>query len=260
MACFTFFGIRLISMNPITKALIACAAVCIALYLLVAEFLGTTDRLKGSLDVKSLAHTREQESQAKSAKKPELVAVAPVPTQETPQRDTTEERIDAHSVLPRSVPTVKEGVEEGKDAAYETGDEEAAEDAAVVGLEEDKPSAAQTLLKETLGIDEPPPPVRAVDVSYSAPENCETSGVALAPVAVQYRFESPTITGASLRELELLMTEYRRCDGGQFQFAHNLLGKEDATPQLMQRRLDELKYFFLQHRVSKTALRFPDDS
>lgn len=260
MACLTLPGIRLISMNPITKAIIACVAVCIALYFLIAEFLGTTDELKDSLDVKSLAHTREEESQAKPEKKQELVAVAPAPAAEAPQRDTTEERIDAHSVLPRSAPKVEKGVGEDKHAADAKGDEEASDDTEVAGLEDDKPSAAQTLLKETLGIDEPPPPVRAVDVSYNAPENCEASGVALAPVAVQYRFESPTITGASLRELELLMTEYRRCDGGQFQFAHNPLGKEDATPQLKQRRLDELKYFFLQHRVSKTALRFPDDS
>ena len=260
MACLTLSGIRLISMNPITKALIACTAVCIALYLLVAEFMGTTDRLKDSLDVKSLAHTREEESQAKPAKKREHVAVAPVPAQEAPQRNTTEERIDAHSVLPRSAPRVEKGVDADVHVAVEKGHAEPPEDTGLVRLEDDKPSAAETLLKETLGIDEPPPPVRAVDVSYSAPENCEASGVALAPVAVQYRLESPTITGASLRELELLMTEYRRCDGGQFQFAHNPLGKEDATPQLMQRRLDELKYFFLQHRVSETALRFLDDS
>ncbi len=260
MACLPLSGIRLISMNPITKALIACVAVCIALYFLVAEFLGTTNRLKVSLDVKSLAHTREDENQAKPVKKPELVAEAPAPAVEAPQRDKTVERIDAHSVLPRSASKEEEVIEEDKEGADDGVDDEAAEDTEVVGLEEDKPSAAETLLKETLGIDEPPPPVRAVDVSYNAPENCEASSVALAPVAVQYRFESPTITGASLRELELLMTEYRRCDGGQFRFAQNPLGKEDATPQLMQRRLDELKYFFLQHRVSKTALRFPDDS
>ena len=60
MACLTLPGIRLISMYPITKAIIACVAVCIALYFLIAEFLGTTDELKDSLDVNSLAHTREE--------------------------------------------------------------------------------------------------------------------------------------------------------------------------------------------------------
>ncbi|MGQ7848000.1 hypothetical protein ACUNV4_26125 [Granulosicoccus sp. 3-233] len=240
-------------MNPITKAIIACATVCIALYFLVAEFLGGTENLNESLDVKSLAYTREEESQAKSVERPQRAAPLPEPTEKAPERDQSVQRIDANSVLPRSAA-------EPEDSGDQTRENGGAEEGNGTVAQESQMSSGEALLKEVLGIDEPPPPVRAVDVSYRLPENCEASGVVLAPVAVQYRFESPTITGASLQELQLLMSEYRRCDGGEFQFAHNPLGKEDATPPLMQRRLDELKYFFLQNRVPKTALRFPDDS
>ncbi len=264
-------------MNPIYKALIASAAVCMALYLLISEFLGGTDKLQESLNVKSLAHTRVEESQAKPVKKPVLVAESPVIENEAPERKEDVERIDAATVLPVSdeadVAVKAEVTEEAADAVAEEGAEQAGsdeaaeeedasddEDAADADDEQNEMNSGEARLKEVLGIDEPEPPVRAVDVSYHSPENCEAGAVVLAPVAVQYRFESPYITGGGLRELEVLMTEYRRCDGGEFRFAHNPLGSQDATPQLKQRRLDELKYFFLQHRVPKTALTFPDDS
>ena len=275
-------------MNPIYKALLASAVVCIALYFLFDEFLGGTESLNESLDVKSLAHTRENDSQAKPVDKPVLVAESPVPEDDAPEREEDTVRIDAATVLPVSGDAEaadkaegaeeaaeagavkadeddaeKEGTEEegaDEDADADSEEEDASEDAEDAQDEQSETISGEARLKQVLGIDEPEPPVRAVDVSYQLPENCDAGAVVLAPVAVQYRFESPSITGTGLRELELLMAEYRRCDGGEFRFAHNPLGNQDATPQLKQMRLDELKYFFLQHRVPKTALTFPDDS
>ena len=253
MAGLTLSGIRLTSMNPITKALLACAAVCIALYFLISEFLGSTENLKDSLDVKSLAYTRPAESDKKAEVEPELLAQSVDPVEEAPERELVEERIDAASVLTVS----EEDANKDSDEDEESSDDETESE---VDEEQSASASAEARLKEALGIEEPLPPVRAVDVAYELPQECDASSVLLAPVTVKYRFESPTISGASLSELELLMNEYRRCEGGEFLFAHNPLGKEDATPLLMQRRLDELKYFFLQHRVPKAALRFPDDS
>lgn len=249
-------------MNPIFKVVFACACVCLALYLVISEFLGGTDELKDTLDLKSLAHIREGKSQARSIKTDVVVPVASEP--EEPVRDDVD-RPDASTVLPRTAGADSDEVLEqpvatqGEQADRQDVKQVLADSSELVE-EMSSAEAAEALMKETLGINAPKPPVRAVDVTYELPPNCEASAAALAPVAVQYRYESPTIKGASLRELEILMTEYRRCEGGAFQFAHNPLGKEDATLSLMQMRLDELKYFFLQHRVPKTALKFPDDS
>ena len=97
-----------------------------------------------------------------------------------------------------------------------------------------------------------------MDVALEIPPECDANAILLAPLPVKYRHESPSIKGATLAELTLLIAEYRRCRGWLFHLSHNPLGKEDATPVLMQRRLDELKYYFLQHSVPKAALRFPE--
>ena len=105
---------------------------------------------------------------------------------------------------------------------------------------------------------EAPPPVKTVDVALEISSECEAGDIVLAPLSVKYRYESPNIKGSSLSELELLVAEYRQCGGGIFHLSHTHLSEEDATPALMLRRLDEFKYFFLQHRVPKAALRFPE--
>lgn len=236
-------------MNSISKVLIACTAVCVLLYLAIAQFLGGTAELRDTLDVKSLSHVREAETLVR----PEKVELA-VETGDALVRDDSQ-RIDASTVLARS------GTSDSEAEADNPGlfGESTAADA-VEQFEGTAAEATASMIRETLGITKPKPPVRAVDVAYELPPNCDASAVTLAPVAVQYRYERPTIKASSLSELEMLMIEYRQCEGGVFHFDHNPLGKEDATPLLMQMRLDELKYFFLQHRVPKTALRFPDDS
>ncbi len=228
-------------MNPILKVLIVTSTVCLGLYFFVAEFLGTTKDLNDSLDVKSLAYIRAENSEDKP--KPEqTLEILPAPRVEeeiAPERDE-EARIDATTAV---APT-----EDTDEASEETPDDDAA----------GAPLDTESRFKEALGISEPPSPVRAVDVALEIPAECDAGDIVLAPLSVKYRYESPAIKGSSLSELELLVAEYRKCGSGIFHLSHNPLGKEDATPALMQRRLDELKYFFLQHRVPKVALRFPE--
>lgn len=126
--------------------------------------------------------------------------------------------------------------------------------------EETEAEARARKLKEKLGIKKPKPPTRAVDVALVLSSECDGSGVALAPVSVQFRFESPTIRGRSLNQLEILVAEFRDCPDSVFQLTENVLGKVDSTPSLTQMRFDELKYFFIQHSVPKTALRYPESS
>ena len=233
-------------MNPILKVLIVTSMVCFGLYLSVTTFFGSTNELHDSLDLKSLAYIRPENSEdkPKPEKTPETLPEPRVEEESAPEHDEEAPRIDTTTVLTSA--------EDAGEESEETFDEDS--DATDVPLDK------ENRLKEALGISEPPPPVRAVDVLLETPSECDASDVVLAPLPVRYRHESPTIKGSSLGELELLVAEYRKCDGGVFHFSHNPLGKEDSTAALMQRRLDELKYFFLQHRVPKTALRFPDNS
>ena len=113
-------------------------------------------------------------------------------------------------------------------------------------------------MAEKLGIRDAPDPVQAIDVLLEIPLDCDGTGVVLAPVAVQYLFDSPTLKAASMLELDQLVEAYRLCDGGLFRLAHNPLARVDTTPSLAQMRLDELKYYFIQRSVPMAALRFPD--
>ncbi len=238
-------------MNPILKVLIVTLLVCLGLYLGVSEFLGTTDRLKGSLDVKSLAYIRDEnpDEDPRLATELKSVAASRNPAKESPGREQSSQ-IDATTV--KASP---EKIQPDSDAGVDkVSDKQSDQDTDVLVAIAD----SKDRLKESLGMSEPPPTVRAVDVVYEIPSECDASAVLHAPIPVKYRYESPTIKGSSLAELELLIAEYRRCDGGIFHLSYNPLGKEDATPVLMQRRLDELKYYFLQHRVPKAALRFPE--
>ncbi|MFK7855956.1 MAG: hypothetical protein AB8B79_17700 [Granulosicoccus sp.] len=126
-----------------------------------------------------------------------------------------------------------------------------------------KPSleARQQAIRERLGISNTsaPAPTPAIDVQYLVPPGCQAGDVALAPVTISYRFNSPAIKGSSLNVLETIIAEYRLCGGGSFKMSRNPLAEADESPALGQRRLDELKYFFIQHSVPKSALEYPED-
>ena len=293
-------------MNPLPKVTLAVVLVTLILYLGIDKFLGDTQELTDSMDVRALTYIRPEPVKEPE---PEVVVLAPdrAPTVIAPERDLTG-RIDAKTVLPEveevAATELSEESENDEDSAEVDGVDEdkqpksagqLAEEAEALALSEltpesevvgevdhdlmvsnkedeedneqagqdtelvDSPAVRQKQLLEKLGVREPKPATRAVDVRLETPENCDISGVALAPVSVQYRFESHMMRGVRMAELEILVSEYRRCDGGVFHFTRNSLGKVDSTPLLAQMRLDELKYFFVQHSVPKTALRYPED-
>lgn len=106
-----------------------------------------------------------------------------------------------------------------------------------------------------------PEPTTALDVRLSVAENCATE---LAPqnrrISLQFRYDTSTLLGKSLNRLETLVAAYRECGGGEFALAKNPLGSVDAHESLTQMRLDEVKYFFLQHSIPKSDFEFPDPS
>ncbi len=329
-------------MSPVFKVFIATTIVGVMLYFGIDKFLGGTEKLAATLDVRSLAYLRDDS--ASKGKKDDVEALSvevQEPAEEAPERtgesvaldplevadpdnelltEETEEGVDSEEDLESEEDTDSEEGAEGDEKSeldeesdeddsdergesveldgepvdgeetdesgeavkaesseQATGEVGDAEDSEKVAGETDETAAAKESsnaekpaeieetpaearareLKEKLGIKVPKPPTRAVDVLLVPSEGCEASGVALAPVSVAYRFESPTVKGASLQQLELLVAEYRRCPDSVFQLTENSTGSEDSSETLTQMRFDELKYFFIQHSVSKTALRYP---
>jgi len=101
-------------------------------------------------------------------------------------------------------------------------------------------------------------PTIAIDVKLQMPERCESVALAIVPVGVKFRFESSIIKGESLNDLESLVALYRECVSGRFILTQNPLGRADRTEMLTERRLDEIKYFFIQHSVPIDAVEFPE--
>lgn len=333
-------------MSPVFKVFIATTVVGVMLYFGIDKFLGGTEKIAASLDLRSLAYLRD-DSVTSKGKKDDVEALtieAQEPAEDTPERtgesvtldqsefentddepDTEETEEDADSEEDLESEEEEEDAraefdeesdeddsdergesveldnefadaeetdessglekaENSEDAPEEPSEDgEAEESEKVAGeteemvdaeksadakessdaekpteIEETPAEARARALKEKLGIKTPKPPTRAVDVMLVPSEDCDATGVALAPVSVAYRFESPTVKGASLQQLELLVAEYRRCPDSVFQLTQNSLGNEDASPTLTQMRFDELKYFFIQRSVSKTALTYPE--
>lgn len=102
-----------------------------------------------------------------------------------------------------------------------------------------------------------PEPTTAVDVSLHMPESCVGHEKARIPVGLKFRFDSYSIRGESLHELEKLVASYRNCKEGLFVLAENPLGSVDRSATLVQVRLDEIKYFFIQHSIPTESIQFP---
>ena len=284
-------------MSPVAKVIIATAFVALLLFFGISQFLGGSERLSGSIDVRSLSHLRNDgKSQSvksvnaqTATRNPMLVALEAAPertgesvTVKSAARAISEDealRIDGTTSVadeePESVvrvvaadelsPADKERARAGENDSESAGNGDGGTDSGsgqaenqTNNPEETEAQARARKLKEKLGIKEPKPPTRAVDVKLVLSPDCNGTGVALAPVSVQFRYDSPTIRGRSLQQLELLVAEYRRCQDGNFQLTENSLGKVDASPALTQMRFDELKYFFIQHSVPKTSLLYPE--
>jgi len=102
-----------------------------------------------------------------------------------------------------------------------------------------------------------PEPTTAIDIVLQLPQRCEGHVVAKVPVGLDFRFESSSIKGHSLNELEKLVRLYKDCKDGRFVLSENPLGRVDRSAALVQVRLDEVKYFFIQHSVSIESIEFP---
>lgn len=281
-------------MNPIAKVIFATVSLALLLLFGINHFVLRTEDLSLSLTLKSMAHLRDAPppeatstgidfttevvevvkpqlsgsaglnvGQAKSAPGPSAAVPNEVDQGDAEEKDEEDEEVDESDenvieITEDSIPDADkpEGLDEKEllIARVEYSEEEAER------MKADLKAREQEVLKK-LGIStEPPPqPTPAIDVRYLVPSDCNSTGVALAPVTVKFRFESPSIKGGSLNVLEKIIAEYRLCRGGSFQLSKNPLGKVDESPALTQRRLDEIKYFFIQHSVPKTALEYPEE-
>lgn len=104
-----------------------------------------------------------------------------------------------------------------------------------------------------------PEPTIAVDVSLDMPDRCAGAAVARVPVGLKFRYETAVMRGESLNVLQSLVALYRECEDGKFLVAENPLGRTDASDTLKQMRVDEVKYFFIQHSVSIDTVQFPEE-
>lgn len=207
-------------MKPVLQVVIVVAIVATALWWAVRAFVIETDDTVRSLDVRSLSYLRDDGH-----------------SQATPRN-----RSDAAVVVGAAMPTTStSSSRDVQDTA-----QNATQNTAVAKLNR----LAQPLRAQE-------PANHAIDVTLEVSPYCDTTVVALPPVAVQYRHESPTIKAGSLQALESLVAEYRKCQQSIFQLSESPLNHaETADSSLTQLRFDELKYFFIQHSVSKAALRY----
>lgn len=81
-------------------------------------------------------------------------------------------------------------------------------------------------------------------------------------VPVLYRHGSVAIRGASLNRIDVLVESFRRCGSATLVAEPNPEGRVDVDEdeRLVRRREEELKYYLLQRRVPKEAMRFPERS
>lgn len=257
-------------MNSFFKVVLATVPMALLLLWGINHFVLQTRDLPRSLDLKSSAYLRNTASSGSDSEKnaAKIAAADALLSQE--KLAESEQSLAAQSdseldpLATDAEPELKDSIEDAAVLA-ESEDESSDSDKDSTGTEAELAisdlKAREQAVLEKLGMSKapPPPPTAAIDVAYSALAACEATAAALAPVTVKFRFDSPSIKGESLNVLETIVAEYRRCQGGSFQLSKNPLGKVDESPALTQRRLDELKYFFIQHSVPKTALEYPEE-
>ncbi len=112
-------------------------------------------------------------------------------------------------------------------------------------------------VRETLGIQKRKPAIHAVDVELILSQTCIAQNVSPEPVSILYRYESPMIRGSSMTKLRELVGHFRNCRDASIQMTSLRNSNENASQELTAMRLNELKYFFTQNSVPKTALIYP---
>ena len=104
-----------------------------------------------------------------------------------------------------------------------------------------------------------PEPTVALDVSLIMPDECNDAAIARVPTGLKFRYESSIIRGESIIDLQSLVSLYKDCDQGEFVLDESALGSADADDSLQQKRLNEVKYFFIQNSVPIDAVSFPEE-
>ena len=262
--------------------LLATSILGLALWLGVKWFLGGTHEFSSSLDLHTYGRYVPEESQKSSSSaddsgsaddslpmgiatgKPltiadiqrhEAVLKEQQNSSDEPVEEDNSEVVDDVEVIevvePEEdpVPDVASGEDDSERSTY-LSDEE---------LEARSEARRERLAELGLIQETPRKSTTAVDVSLLLPEHCNGAVTAKVPIGVKYRYESPIIRGESLNALESMVALYRLCEQGNFVVAENPLDFEDATPTLTQMRIDEVKYFFIQHRISIDAVQFPEE-
>lgn len=143
-------------------------------------------------------------------------------------------------------------LEETDDSDYEPG---TANKKAALPVAESATERSARLIRETLGLKEPEAPQAAVIVELMVAESCETKAGLETSLPILYRFESPTIRTSSVNELRSLLSQYRSCENSEF---HMMLSGIETSEELALMRFNELKYFFTQNSVPKSALHYYD--
>lgn len=114
-------------------------------------------------------------------------------------------------------------------------------------------------IRETLGIKEQQPSQAAVLVELMLSEGCVKNAAKQTILPIWYRFESPTIRTSSVNELRSLVSQFRLCQSSEFHLTQTALTDVESNIELVQLRFNELKYFFTQSNVPKSALHYPEN-
>lgn len=248
-------------MGPFTKLFIAVSILGVCLYVGVRYFHGGSENLASKIDIRSLSYLRENDSEASTQQntgdnsgQEVTVDQGEAQADHAAESYTAETTDDARSPeanfeLAQEQRLVQTGLRDSKNAPIK------------LSAEERKDARDAKLSRLGLLPKKRPPPTIALDVSLSMPDSCKSElSLPQSKVPLEFRFDSPTLRGDSLNRLEGLVAVYRECAGGLFTLTENPLGKVDASKSLTQMRLDEVKYFFLQHSIPKSAIEFPEAS
>lgn len=219
-------------MKSVLQVVIIVTIVATALWWAVRAFVIESDVTVKSLDVRSLSYLRDDGRSQATPRDPSNAVVVGAAMPATPAMNSQD----------------AQGIVRG------AGQDDTARDAALKATQ----NVAVAKVNQVAQLPRPQKPAsHAIDVTLEISPYCDAAVVAITPVSVQYRHESPTIKAGSLQELESLITVYRKCQQSIFQLSESPLNQAETTnSSLTQRRFDELKYFFIQHRVSKAALRY----
>lgn len=249
--------------SPLAQLLLLSVFVGLGVWFSLRVFVGNTDDYVSSLDIRSverLTYVAPTESNSKPAESKEPmtpgVFAEPEATMPTPEELGTDGEFAADES--------EEGEEDEEGAEEDVNNDEEEQEREGSSLSGEELAARDKARREKLAelglLHEKPTELTiAADVSLVMPDECAGAAIAKVPAVLKFRFESSRIMGESLNVLESLLAVYRECEQGYFAIEANPLGFEDADEILVQMRLDEIKYFFLQHNISLDIVEFPTD-